>query len=90
MTHIGIIGAGMIAKLHAEAASAVGSTVMAVFDPREDAAASFGEKHGCAVEKSVQEMLENDNIQGIVVAVPNDIHAELEIAALNAVKDVLL
>ena len=90
MTNIGIIGAGMIANLHAEAASAVGSIVISVFDPREDAAASFGEKHGCAVEKSVQEMLENDNIQGIVVAVPNDMHAELAIATLNAGKDVLL
>ena len=90
MTKIGIIGAGMIANLHAEAASAVGSTVMAVFDPREDAAASFGQKHGCVVEKSVQEMLENDKIQGIVIAVPNDRHADLAIAALNAEKDVLL
>ena len=90
MTNIGIIGAGMIANLHAESASAVGSTVIAVFDPREKAAASFGEKHGCAVQKSVQEMLEDDNIQGIVIAVPNDMHADLAIAALNAGKDVLL
>ncbi len=90
MTNIGIIGAGMIAHLHAEAASAVGSTVMAVFDPREDAAASFGDKHGCAMKKSAQEMLEHDNIQGIVIAVPNDMHAELAIAALHAGKDVLL
>lgn len=90
MTDIGIIGAGMIANLHAEAASAVGSTVISVFDLREDAAASFGEKHGCAAAGSVQEMLETDKIQGIVIAVPNDIHADLAIAALKAGKDVLL
>ena len=90
MTSIGIIGSGMIANLHAEAATAAGSTVMAVVDPRQDVAAAFGEKHGCDVASSVQEMLENDNISGVVIAVPNDMHAELAIAALTAGKDVLL
>jgi predicted dehydrogenase len=90
MTDIGIIGAGMIANLHAEAALAVGSNVLAVFDPRQDTAATFGEKHGCGVEKSMEALLSRDDIRGVVIAVPNDMHAELAIAALNAGKDVLL
>ena len=90
MTNIGIIGAGMIAHLHAVAASAVGSNVLAVVDPRREKATAFGEKHGCEVVENVQELLESENIKGVVIAVPNDMHAELAIAALNAGKDVLL
>ena len=50
MTSIGIIGAGMIANVHAEAAVAVGTEVVAVYDPREKSAKAFGEKHNCEVD----------------------------------------
>ena len=45
MTNIGIIGAGMIANIHAEAANRIGSNIVAVHDPRNNRAEEFGEKH---------------------------------------------
>ena len=90
MTNLGIFGAGMIANLHAEAAVRAGSTISSVFDPVRKKAQAFGKQHGCAVANDIDEMLQNNTIDGIVIAVPNDMHAELAIAGLNAKKDVLL
>ena len=90
MTNIGIIGAGMIANIHAEAANRIGSNIVAVHDPRNDRAGAFGDKYGCEVVDSVEDLLARDDIEGVVIAVPNDRHSELAIAALNAGKHVLL
>ncbi len=90
MTNIGLIGAGMIANIHAETAKRIGTTVAAVHDPRNEKAESFGSLHGCDVCDSVELLLERDDIDGVVIAVPNDLHAEIAIAALNAGKHVLL
>ena len=90
MTNIGLIGAGMIANIHAETAKRIGTTVAAVHDPRNEKSESFGSLHGCDVCDSVELLLERDDIDGVVIAVPNDLHAELAIAALNAGKHVLL
>lgn len=90
MMNLGIFGAGMIANLHAEAAVRAGSNISCVFDPRIEKAQAFGSTHGCDVATSMQALLENDDIKGVVIAVPNDMHAEIAIAALHAGKDVLL
>jgi predicted dehydrogenase len=90
MTSIGIIGAGMIANVHAEAAAKVGTTISAVYDPQPATASKFGSKHDCFVASSVDELLSRDDVQGVVIAVPNDLHAALAIESLNAEKDVLL
>ena len=90
MTNIGLIGAGMIANIHAETAKRIGTTVAAVYDPRNEKAESLGSLHACDVCDSVELLLERDDIDGVVIAVPNDRHAELAIAALNAGKHVLL
>jgi len=90
MTSIGIIGAGMIANVHAEMAIAVGTHVVAVYDSCQEKAVSFGEKHKCDVLASVEELLARDDIEGVVIAVPNDQHALLAIQSLQAGKHVLL
>jgi predicted dehydrogenase len=90
MTKIGIIGAGMIANVHAEAAKRIGTTIVAAHDPRNVRAEEFGDKYCCDVVDSVEDLLARDDIDGVVVAVPNDRHAELAIASLQAGKHVLL
>ena len=47
MTSIGIIGAGMIANIHASAANRVGTTVVAVHDPSDARATAFATNHSC-------------------------------------------
>lgn len=90
MTSIGIIGAGMIANVHADAALAVGTTVLAVHDPRSAKATSFSEKHNCDALDDVDDLLAREDIDGVVVATPNDQHASLAIQSLQAGKHVLL
>jgi len=90
MTSLGLIGAGMIANIHADAIKRVGSKIVAVHDPRESRVEEFGMKHNCEVSDTVDSLLARDDIDGVVVAVPNDRHAELAIASLLAGKHVLL
>ncbi len=90
MTALGIFGAGMIANIHADAMKRVGSKITAVHDPRMNRAEEFGLKHGCDVFESVDSLLASDDIDGVIIAVPNDRHAELTIASLLAGKHVLL
>jgi predicted dehydrogenase len=90
LTSIGFIGAGMIANVHAKAAKQIGTKIVAVYDSRQEKAQKFGEEICCEVASSVESLLGRDDIDGVVVAVPNDCHAEMAIAALNANKHVLL
>jgi len=90
MTSIGMIGAGMIANVHAETAKRVGTDIVAVYDYYADRASELAEKHGCVLEASLDALLDRDDIDGVVIAVPNDQHAKLAIASLKAGKHVLL
>jgi predicted dehydrogenase len=90
MTSIGIIGAGMIANVHAESANRVGTNIVAVHDPRIDRVKEFGVSHHCEVYSTVDSLLARNDIEGVVVAVPNDRHAPLAIEVLKAGKHVLL
>jgi len=90
MTSIGLLGAGMIANVHAQAAHAIGTNVVAVRDPRKEKTEEFSSTHNCEVEESVEALLARSDIEGIVIAVPNDQHASLAIQALQAGFHVLL
>jgi predicted dehydrogenase len=90
MTSIGIIGAGMIANVHAESAARVGTDIVAVHDPRKNRSEQFGTAHHCDVLPTVESLLARNEIEGVVIAVPNDRHAPLAIEALQAGKHVLL
>ncbi len=90
MTSIGIIGAGMIGNVHAETAQRVGTTVACVFDSNEAKRSAFAQKFDCEEEASVESLLSRDDIDGVVIAVPNFQHAPLAIQALEAGKHVLL
>lgn len=88
---LGIIGAGRIAREHARAATAVGVTLEAVCDIDGGRARAFAAEHPGAVPiSSLDELLANDRIGAVVVAVPNAAHADVAIAALRAGKHVLL
>ena len=87
---LGLIGAGMIANVHAKGAAAAGGTIAAAWDPRIEAAESLVTEHGGEAVESLDALLARDDVQAVVVAVPNHLHAELAILALRAGKDVLL
>ncbi len=88
---IGIVGAGTIGNVHTDAAKRVGLNVAAAWDVNPDAAQRLVRKHpevaACA---SLDDLLARDEVDAVVVAVPNQHHAEVAIAAMRAGKDVLL
>ena len=69
---------------------AIGTNVVAVRDPRKEKTEEFSLTHNCEVEDSVDALLARSDIEGIVIAVPNDQHASLAIQALQAGFHVLL
>ena len=98
---LGIIGAGAIGEVHAEAAVAAGQTVAAVADVNREAAtclaatldgqASCGQASGgCEAHGSAAPLLADESIDAVIVCVPNRWHCELAIEAMRAGKDVLL
>ena len=88
MVKLGLLGAGRIGQVHARAvASHPQATLAKVFDPidsaRDAIQASFG-----AQPDSLQGILQDPEIQGVLVCTPSDQHAEQIIQAVDAGKAV--
>jgi predicted dehydrogenase len=91
MKRIGIVGTGSIGRVHARHAGRVGLPVVAAWDPRAAAVNAFrSEQPGVEVEPSLERLLSRRDVDGVVIAVPNDLHEPLAVQALQAGKDVLL
>ena len=87
---IGIVGAGAIARVHAQGIADAGGSVIGFCDVRESAAAEAAAQFGGLVWTDPEEMFAHDGVTAVVVAVPNALHAPLAIAAMEAGNDVLL
>jgi predicted dehydrogenase len=88
---LGMIGAGGIAQVHAEAAARAGSVIAGCWDIDEQRAKSLAAQHaGATAAGSLEALLARRDIRAVVIAVPNALHKPMAIAALRAGKDVLL
>ena len=87
----GFIGCGAIAQRRhlPECAANSHSVVAALSDPMGDRVASLAKQYGGKPYTDYKEMLAQGDIDAVVVAGPNGLHAEQSIAALNAGKHVL-
>ena len=87
----GIIGCGAIAQRRhmPEAAANSHSKVAAVADPVAERVEEIAKKYGAKAFTDYKQMLASADIDAVVVAGPNSLHAEQSIAALNAGKHVL-
>jgi predicted dehydrogenase len=87
----GIIGAGVIAGLHAEAITGLdGARLVAVTDVVPVQAAGLGQKYGCAVEADATTLLARADIDVVCVCVPSGLHAELGTQAAAAGKHLVI
>lgn len=86
-----MIGAGAIANHHAGAIEAVDASIRAVADIDADARRAFAEDHDVPdTYEDYETMLAEASIDAAVVAVPNVLHADCAVAALEADVDVLV
>lgn len=96
----GIVGAGRVAHEHVRAIIANGNRIARIFDTNPDAANSLinfvseldeAKPGGVPVAaESLEAMLSDEQVQGVVVAVPNALHCENAVQCLKAGKHVLL
>lgn len=87
----GMIGCGMIAKIHAKAISEIeGSKVVAGYDPFPGAAKAFAEMFGCKGYDNLEEFLADPEIDAVTVATPSGLHLDGALAAIKAGKNVIV
>jgi myo-inositol 2-dehydrogenase / D-chiro-inositol 1-dehydrogenase len=89
LVRVGLVGAGRIARVHANAYLSVArGAIVAVTDPIETAAAALSADYGYRVVPTFADMLADPEIDALLLATPNAMHPEQTIAALKAGKHV--
>ncbi|WBQ03907.1 Gfo/Idh/MocA family protein [Kribbella sp. CA-293567] len=87
MTHsrkfrLGLVGAGGVAVLHADAAAALPDVeVTAVCDPRLEAAGELASRTGALAFSSHTAMFRSCDLDGVVVTAPHTLHAPITVDA---------
>src|SRR5680860_1066693 len=72
---IGLVGCGFMGSLHAATlAQSAGATLAAVFDTSEGAARSVAQTHSTAVAGSLEVLVREHDLDGVVVATPDALH----------------
>jgi predicted dehydrogenase len=89
---VGMIGAGFISTLHAEALRLVPEVhVRAVAAATAASAARFAERHGIpAHHDDYRRVLDDPAVDIVTVALPNDLHRDVVVAAASAGKHVIV
>jgi len=88
---IGIVGAGVIGAVHAEAVGLVpGATLAAVTDVDPGRAKALAATWDCAAEPDLASLLARDDIDVVLVCVPSGRHAEVGIQAAGAGKHLVV
>ena len=92
MLKIGVIGAGQVAYSHCEEIqSHGGADVTAVADISEERRERLRSRFSLPESYSdPMELIRNTGIDAVTVAIPNALHAEIAVAALESGKHVLL
>ncbi len=89
MVRVGIVGAGRIARVHAEAYKRIArGQIVACTDPIESAATALAADYGYAVVPTFLDLLNDPEIDAVLLATPNALHADQTVQALAAGKHV--
>ena len=89
--NVGIIGSQFISEIHAESLKRVPrANVLAVASPTEGHVTDFAGRHDIPNHfTDYRKMLEMDEVDVVLLGLPNDLHAEAAIAAAEAGKHVI-
>ena len=86
---VGLVGAGRIGRVHADAYAQVSrGRIVACCDLVAEVAQSFGQQFGLAVERDFEALLAREDVEAVLIATPNSLHAEMTVRALQAGKHV--
>jgi UDP-N-acetyl-2-amino-2-deoxyglucuronate dehydrogenase len=87
---IGIVGAGVIARVHAEVIGRIEQArLVAVCSPKPESAQRFAEQFNCAWYSDLLAMLRNPDIHIVVLCTPSGLHGEQAILCAEAGKHIL-
>ena len=88
--NFGIIGSGMIARLHAQAITAMtGGSLHSVFNHRLVGAETLASEFGVKACATLAEFLADPELEIVTVCTPSGVHLEPALAALHAGKHVI-
>lgn len=86
---VGIIGGGGIAAHHIRGYRQAGAPILMVADAQEEVAKRRAAELGCDWSSDYRELLARSDIQAVSVCVPNWLHFEVAMAAMEAGKAIL-
>src|ERR671934_2428290 len=88
---LGVIGLGWFGGVLTESARSSGVTeVVSAFARSEETRAAFADSHGVPAASSVDEMLEDPAVEGVLIVTPHSTHADLAVRAAEAGKHVFV
>ena len=91
MIRFGLLGAGLIAPMHAKAIRAAGGCELAaVADPDAPRAEAFAREYSCKAYASMEQLLGDRAIDVVCVLTPNPLHRAGALAGIMAGKSVLV
>jgi predicted dehydrogenase len=76
VTAVAFVGTGMWAPRLAAAAQRAGLSIATCFSRDEAKRAAFAERFGCVAASSLEEAIAHPDVEGVVLATPNDVHEE--------------
>lgn len=79
MIRLGLIGLGWVGKVHAAAALNLPDCQLAAICDVDEGARPFAETHGANFYKNYEELLDKEPLDGVIVALPNHLHAPVGI-----------
>jgi predicted dehydrogenase len=80
MTGVAVVGTRMWAPRLAAAAQRAGLTIVTCYCRGEEGRTAFAERFGCAAAGSLEEAIGDPDVQGVLLATPNDTHEEQALA----------
>lgn len=88
---VGVIGTGNIGTSHARdlAMRVSGATVTVLYDFDQARSAALAEELGAASAPTFQDVIESDDVDAVLIASPDDVHAEQALAGLAAGRQML-
>ncbi|MBS1669329.1 MAG: Gfo/Idh/MocA family oxidoreductase [Bacteroidetes bacterium] len=87
----GIVGAGMIAQVHARAIAEIANAkLIGIYSIHKNKSDDFAQKHGCTVFNTLEEMLKVPEMDIICICTPSGIHLEPALKCIEAGKHCLI